>query len=334
MPEMPAVNQVKSNYQEIKQEPAATTSTQSAEFKKYPRLRELIGNTPLLDITSMMPRPNKHGVKVQVLGKAEFMNPGLSHKDRIITNILDKAEKAGKIKPGSVLLAASSGNTGSSLSMIAAMRGYKAVVITNDKCSRETQDAIRMYGARLIVAKPGQDYMKMELEYGKENPSWFMVNQYDNLDNPEAHYKTTGPEIYEQTNGTITHFVMGASTGGTISGVGKYLKEKNQDVKVVLVDPVGSVLKGYQETGLVIPAHKKKYFVEGVGKGSVPGAYDRNQIDSCIQVNDLESFAMCHALAMQEGISVGGSAGLNVFGALKVAESVTEPAVIVTLLCD
>jgi cystathionine beta-synthase len=174
-----------------------------------------------------MAEKNEHGVQVKVLGKAEFMNPGLSHKDRIITNIIDKAEKAGKIAPnmGNTLLAASSGNTGASLAMVGAMRGYKVVVITNAKCSTEKQDAIKMYGAKLLLAPAGKCYMQMELDLGKENPSWFMVNQYDNLDNPEAHYLTTGPEIYQQTNGTVTHFVMGASTGGTISGVGKYLKE-------------------------------------------------------------------------------------------------------------
>jgi len=242
---------------------------------KYPRYRDLIGNTPLIDITSMA-EPNQHGVPVKVLGKAEFMNPGLSHKDRIISNILDKAEKAGKITPnsGSTLLAASSGNTGASLAMIGAMRGYNVVVITNAKCSTEKQDAIKMYGAKLLLAQAGQCYMQMELDMGAENPSWFMVNQYDNLDNQEAHFLTTGPEIYEQTSGTITHFVMGASTGGTISGTGKFLKSQNADIKVVLVDPVGSVLKGYQETGAIKPEDSKKFLVEGVGKNNVPGCLD------------------------------------------------------------
>lgn len=164
----------------------------------YPRYRDLIGNTPLLDLTSMM-EPNVHGVQVRVLGKAEFMNPGLSHKDRIVTNIIDKAEQCGKLKPrsGMTLLAASSGNTGASVAMIGAMRGYNTVIITNAKCSTEKQDAIKMYGAKLILSKPGQCYMQMELDLAAENPSWYSINQYDNLDNPEAHYLTTGPEIYE-----------------------------------------------------------------------------------------------------------------------------------------
>lgn len=191
-----------------------------------------------------------------------------------------------------------------------------------------------MYGANLLLSKPGQCYMQMEIDLAKENPSWYSINQYDNLDNPEAHYLTTGPEIYEQTNKTITHFVMGASTGGTISGVGKYLKSQDPSIEIVMVDPVGSVLKGFQETGVINPADNKKFLVEGVGKNNIPGALDVSVVDYAVSATDNEAFSMCHRLAREEGLAVGGSAGLNVHAALKLASQVDKPSVIVTLLCD
>jgi len=288
-----------------------------------------------VDLTPMM-KPNVHGVEVTVLGKCEFMNPGLSHKDRIVVNMLDKAEAAGKIKQhsGCTLVAASSGNTGASVAMIGAMRGYRCVIITNDKCSVEKQDAIKMYGAELLVVPKGVCYMQKEIDLAAENPTWYPVNQYDNLDNPEAHYLGTGPEIYEQTNQTVTHFIMGASTGGTISGVGKYLKEQDKSIEIVLVDPIGSVLAGYKETGAIVEGDSKKYFTEGVGKNNIPGALDVQWVDSTVRYTDNDAFSMCHRLAAEEGLSCGGSAGLNAHAALELGSQVDKPAVIVTLLCD
>ncbi len=220
------------------------------------------------------------------------------------------------------MVAASSGNTGAAVAMLAAMRGYKAVITTSPKCSQEKMDAIRAYGAQLFVSPPGvaeehpDSYMNMARRLAEEN-GWFDVDQYDNLDNPEGHFRTLGPEIWMQTVGKVTHFVAGGSTGGTISGTGKFLKSMNPNIKCVLADPVGSIFCEYIRSGRVTkPA---KFLVEGVGKGSIPGCMDANVVDDVVQVTDQEAFSTCHRLARTEGLMVGGSAGLNCFAALKLA---------------
>lgn len=296
----------------------------------YPRYQELIGDTPLLDLSALA-NPKVKGVRI--LGKAEFLNPGFSMKDRIAQNILTKALASGKLRKGGTVVAASSGNTGASIAMLSAMMGLNAVIITSPKCSKEKMDCIRAYGAELIVSKPGQNYMDMEVELANEHPDWFAFDQYNNPSNPEAHWKSTGPEIWEQTKGGVTHFVMAGSTGGTVSGVGKYLKEHNPDVKIVLADPIGSIFAHYYHTKEVIRS-EHKFLVEGVGKETIPGAMDFTVIDSVMRISDADAFKTCRKLASSEGILVGGSAGLNVHAAIQLANEAEEPCTIVTILCD
>lgn len=257
---------------------------------------------------------------------------GFSHKDRIIRNILTKAEASGRLQPGCTVVGASSGNTGASCAMFCSMRGYDCVIITSPKCSKEKMDAIRAYGATLLISEPGQDYMQMEADLAEKNPTWFSVNQYANLDNPEAHHCTTGPEIFQQTCGTVTHFVMAGSTGGTISGVGSYLKSVKPSTRVYLADPVGSVFTNYFRTGEL--GIGRKFLVEGVGKENIPGCLNFDVVDDVIPVSDSDAFAMCKTLARSEGLFVGGSAGLNVHAAVQLANTLEGPATIVTLLCD
>jgi len=299
------------------------------------RYSDLIGCTPMIDLTSLA-SPKVPGVRV--LGKAEFLNPGFSMKDRMAQRIITMAMETGELPRGGTVVAASSGNTGAAVAMLCAMLGLKAVIITNPKCSKEKQDSIKAYGATLIIAKPGEDYMAMEHQLAKENPGWFAFDQYNNLANPEAHYTTTGPEVWEQSHHKVTHFVMAGSTGGTVSGVGTFLKEMNPEVQVVLADPIGSIFTHYHKTlretgqGEIRPG--QKFLVEGVGKESIPGAMNMSVIDRVIPVSDKDAFQTCRDLATKEGILVGGSAGLNVRAAIDLANSMEKPAVIVTVLCD
>ena len=295
---------------------------------------DMIGNTKLIDLTQFA-KPQVEGVRVYA--KAEFLNPGYSVKDRIISHIFKDAEETGALRPGGTVVSASSGNTGAATAMVAAMRGYRAVITTSGKCSSEKIDSIRAYGAVVIVCPDGvsedhpDHYMNVATRLAAENDDWFDVNQYDNLQNPEAHYGSLGPEIWDQTNGSVTHFVAAGSTGGTISGNGRYLKEQNPDVKVILADPVGSIFTSYfQGKGMT----GGKYLVEGVGKGSIPGAMDFSLIDDVLPVSDDNAFAMCHYLASHAGILAGGSSGLNAYAAIKLANQVTEPSTIVTIMPD
>merc|ERR1711959_101258 len=240
-------------------------------------------------------QPKIDGVKV--LAKAEFMNPGLSIKDRIIEHILNQAEESGALKPGMTVITASSGNTGAAVAMMCAMKGYHAIVTTNKKCSDEKMNAIKAYGAELIVTADGvapdspEHYMNVPAVYTEREPEkYFDVNQYENQQNPQAYYNGLGPEIWEQTAGTITHFVGAASTGGTVSGTGRYLKEQNPAIHVVMPDPVGSIFKEFYDTGKHDKA--KKYLVEGVGKDSIPGALDLKVVDEILVFNDQQAFDM------------------------------------------
>lgn len=312
---------------------------------KFPRYRDLIGNTPLIDISQMLSEKARSR-NIRLLAKAEFLNPGFSMKDRIVCAILDSAEERGLLVRGTsseshamkqqTVVAASSGNTGASVAMQCGMRGYRAVILTNSKCSQEKMDAIRAYGADLRVVPEGTCYMEEEFRLAKANPDWFSVNQYDNLDNPLAHYQTTGPEIWAQTAGEVTHFLAAGSTGGTISGTGRFLKEQNPEVKVVLADPVGSVFYEAWKSGDSASAKPTgKFLVEGVGKNNVPGAMNLGLVDDIIRVSDTDAFATCRELAVKEGLCCGGSTGLNVRAAVQLAEGIVEEnALVVTILCD
>lgn len=312
---------------------------------EYKRYADLIGDTPLVDLSSLItPSPMLPAGSVKLLAKAEFLNPGFSIKDRIMRNIMDDAEASGALKPGMTVVAASSGNTGAATAMMCAMRGYKCIITTNAKCSTEKMDSIRAYGAELIVGPNGvapdspEHYMNIPADLMAKDPAkYFDVNQYDNLKNPEAHYKTLGPEIWAQTAGTVTHFIAAGSTGGTVSGVGRYLKEQAAAQglpapTVIMPDPAGSIFLEAYSTGSHGAA--AKFLVEGVGKDTIPGALDFKVVDKMMQVTDKQSFDMCHRLAQTEGLFVGGSSGLNVHAAVAVANSVTEPATIVTVLPD
>ncbi len=304
--------------------------------ERYPRFRDLIGNTPLIDLTALS--TNK-SAGVSVLAKCEFMNPGYSIKDRIVLNILDKAEKSGALKPGMTIVAASSGNTGAATALAAAVRGYKCIIITSPKCSQEKMDAIRAYGTELIVTASGlkpedpDHYMNQEISLCKENTHYFGVNQYENQDNPETYYQTLGPEIWAETEGRVTHFVAAGSTGGTLSGCARALKEVSDGkVKICMADPVGSIFFDYYKTGVLnMPG---SFEVEGVGKENIPGTMDFTFVDYAIQVTDKDAFRMCHKMARQEGIMAGGSGGLNVHAAVKIANEASKPVTVVTVIPD
>jgi cysteine synthase len=306
----------------------------------YKRYEDLIGSTPIIDLSHLIDQSQCHitdGVKV--LAKCEFFNPGFSLKDRIARNILDRAEAAGMLKPGMCVVAASSGNTGAATAMLCAMRGYSCIITTCPKCSKEKQDAIKAYGAHLFVTSAGlsedspDHYMNVARRLTARNPALFYdVDQYDTLANPEGHYLTLGPEIWEQSQCEVTHFICAGSTGGTISGVGRFLKERNPKIKVVLADPIGSVFTNYFLSGNV--GKPGKYLVEGVGKGSIPGAMDFSLVDAVLPVTDADAFQTCSRLCREEGIWPGGSSGLNVFAALRLAETVEEPCTIVTVMPD
>jgi cystathionine beta-synthase len=292
-----------------------------------PRYESLIGCTPTVDLSSLLPAAVA-AKGVQLVGKCEFLNPGFSMKDRIVRQILDDAEERGLLQQGGTLVAASSGNTGASCAMVAAMRGFHAVIVTNSKCSAEKCASIQAYGAELIVVDAGVDYMAHANDLAKEH-GWFDVNQYENHQNSKAHELTLGPQLWEQTSGQITHFVAGGSTGGTITGCGRALKARNPRIEVVLADPQGSIFAEYFRTGEVV--EQEKFLVEGVGKGNIPGVIDFSVVDAAIEVTDEESFTTCHALASREGLLVGGSAGMNVCAALKLAATLDGPAVIATV---
>lgn len=296
-----------------------------------PRFRDLIGQTPMIDLSHLQ----GDAPRVQIIAKCEFLNPGMSLKDRIVSYIFDDAEAKGLLHKDSHILAASSGNTGASVAMLAAMRGYRATILTSPKCSKEKRDAIAAFGAEVLVidqAFSGEDYMEAATRMAAEDPNIFDVDQYENPLNPEAHYRSLGREIWEQSGHEVTHFTCGASTGGSISGISRYLKEQNPDVHVTLADPEGSIFYDYFKTGELVKPRCFK--VEGVGKNSIPGAMDFSLIDDALRISDEDSFAVCHRLAQEDGMLVGGSSGLNVFAALDLAKRVPEGSVIATLLVD
>ena len=296
---------------------------------------ETVGNTPLVKLEKINPYPN-----VEIFVKLEFFNPSGSIKDRIVKHIVESAEKEGKLKPGGTIVENTSGNTGAAVAMIAAIKGYKAILTMPDKVSTEKQNALKALGAEIVVtptsAPPDspEHYVNMAKKIASETPNSFRIDQYDNPKNPEAHYLTTGKEIWEQTEGRVTHFVAAGSTGGTISGTGKYLKEQNPDIKVIMPDPVGSIYFEYFKTGKINPDGACTYQVEGVGEDHIAKAMDFSIVDEMYQFTDNDAFAMARKLAREEGIFGGGTGGANVWGALKLAATLDKPAVIVTVIPD
>jgi cystathionine beta-synthase len=286
---------------------------------------DLVGNTPLVRLSKVT-----EGLRPLILAKLEQLNPGGSVKDRIGLSMLEDAERRGLLRPGGTVVEPTSGNTGHGLAMAAAIKGYKMIFVMPDKMSAEKISLLRAYGAEVVICptnverESAQSYYSVADRLTREVPGAFQPNQYFNPRNPEAHYNTTGPEIWRQTDGRITSFVAGVGTGGTISGVGKYLKEQNPAVRVIGADPEGSIYSGE-----IAP-----YKVEGVGEDFWPGTFDRDVVDEFIQVTDRESFVAARKLARQEGILVGGSGGLALHAAIQVAVDSKPDDVIVVLLPD
>jgi cystathionine beta-synthase len=300
-------------------------------FKK--NILEQIGNTPLIRLNKI-----NRGLKPQIFAKLESANPGGSVKDRIGIAMIEDAEQKGLLKPGGTIIEATSGNTGIGLALASAVKGYKCIFVVTDKVSNEKINYLKAFGAEVIVVpkmlEPDDPdyYVNVAKRLHNEIPNSFFAYQYSNKANPEIHYKTTGPELWHQTDGNITHFVSGIGTGGTISGAGKYLKEKNPDVKVIAADPYGSIFKHYKETGEIIKG--SPYLVEGIGQDCIPENVDFNVIDEIMNVSDRDSFIAARRLTLEEGIFAGGSTGTNLYAALKIAESLSENDLIVFIVCD
>ncbi len=303
------------------------------EKRYYNNILETVGNTPLVKLNRVTA-----GLKATVLAKVEYFNPGGSVKDRIGISIIEAAEREGRLKPGGTIVESTSGNTGVGLALVAALKGYKIIFTMPDKMSSEKVRNLRAFGAEVIVTPTAvppdspESYYSVAKKIAEETPNAILANQYFNPLNPEAHYRTTGPEIWQQTNGKIDYFVAGMGTGGTISGVGKYLKEKNPHVKIVGADPIGSILKEYFYTKNFGEA--KPYKVEGVGEDIVPGTLNFDYIDEVIDVTDKESFQTARAVTREEGIFIGGSGGLAACAALKLAKRLPENKMVVVLFPD
>ena len=304
-------------------------------MKFYDDVLGLIGDTPLVRINHLT---KQHGIKATVLGKMESLNPGYSVKDRIGVSMIDWAEKEGVLKKGGTIIEATSGNTGIGLALTAAVRGYRCIFVLTDKVSVEKVRYLKSMGADVVVvpasAKPGtpEHYHETAARIARETPNSFYPDQYQHPANPQAHYVTTGPEIWNDTEGKITHFVAGIGTGGTISGTGRYLKEQNPKIKIIGADPYGSIFKTYKESGRV--PESTPYLVEGIGQSLPVGNADMGVIDEIINVTDRESFDLARQLSRREGIFCGGSTGTNFAAALRIAKEADESAVIVFIVCD
>ena len=302
--------------------------------RPYDNVTDVVGGTPLIRLNSVT-----KGVPGTVYAKCEFMNPGGSVKDRIGLAIVEKAEREGALKPGGTIVEATSGNTGVALAMVAAIRGYRCIFTMPDKMSQEKVKLLRSFGADVVIVPTAvppdhpEHYTQKAASIAKNTPGAVLADQFYNEANPQAHYETTGPEVWEQTDGKVTHFLAGSGTGGTITGVGRFLKERNPDVRIIGVDPVGSILKTFFETGEM--SEGAPYKVEGLGSDTIPGALDMSVTDRWFAVSDAEAFSMTRRLCREEGLFTGGSSGLLVHAAVEIAKETNDPdAVFVTLLCD
>jgi len=304
-------------------------------MKYYNNILETIGNTPLIKLNKIT-----KDVKATVLAKVEYFNPGNSVKDRMAVKMVEDAENDGRLKPGGTIVEGTSGNTGMGLALAAIVKGYKLICVTTDKQSNEKVDVLRAVGADVIVCPTNvepddpRSYYSTAKRIGDETENSWYVNQYNNLSNREAHYLSTGPEIWKQTDGKITHFVVGVGTGGTISGVAKYLKEKNNKIKVWGIDTYGSVFKKYHETGVFDKNEIYPYITEGIGEDIIPENVDFDLIDKFEKVTDEDAAIYTRKLAKEEGIFAGNSCGAAIKGLLQLKEHFSKNDVVVVLLHD
>ncbi len=302
----------------------------------YDSVLDTIGWTPLIRLNRIT-----RGLRAPVYGKAEFFNPGGSVKDRIGMPIIEQAERDGSLRPGGTIVEGTSGNTGVGLAIAAALKGYKCIFTMPDKMSQEKVRLLKAFGAEVIVTPTAvapdhpDNYVMMAKRIAEETPNAILANQFYNQANTNAHYATTGPELWEQSEGRITHFVAAAGTGGTLTGVGRYLKEKNPAIRIIAGDPQGSILAELWRSKGAHKIEGAPYKVEGIGQDKLPGTLDLSVVDDYRTVSDRDAFAMARRLTREEGLFVGGSAGLITHLALQVAREIDDPsAFVVTFLCD
>ncbi len=304
-------------------------------MKIYNNILETIGNTPMVKLNVIT-----KDIKATILAKVETTNPGNSVKDRMAVKMVEDAEKSGILKPGGTIIEGTSGNTGMGLALVAINKGYKLICVLNDKQSKEKMDILRAVGAEVVVCPTAveptdpRSYYSVSRRLATEIPNSWYVNQYDNLSNRQAHYEQTAPEIWDQTDGKITHFIVGVGTGGTISGVGRYLKEKNPAIKIWGIDTYGSVFKKYKETGIFDESEIYPYITEGIGEDVLPENVDFDVIDHFEKVTDKDAAVMTRRIAREEGIFVGNSAGAAIAGLLQMEGELKETDVVVVLFHD
>lgn len=310
--------------------------TNSDSLRVYDNILQTIGKTPLVRLAHL-----GRGLPAPLYAKVEFFNPGGSIKDRIALNIIEEAERSGRLKPGGTIVEATSGNTGLGLAIVSAQKGYKTIFVLPDKMSQEKIQLLRAFGAKVFVTPTAvepedpRSYYSVAKRLVAETPNAVLANQYHNPQNPHSHYLTTGPEIWEQTGGQVTDVVAGMGTGGTISGIGRYLKEKNPQIQIVGADPAGSLLlETWQQGQVPTDAHPKTYKVEGIGEDFLPSTLDLSVIDQVIRVADKESFLWARRLVKEEGIFAGGSAGAALSAAIRYAQTLPPERLVVVILPD
>lgn len=302
-------------------------------LEKYNNILDAIGNTPLVKLNNIT-----KGLKANIYAKLEFLNPGGSIKDRIALYMIEKAEREKKIKPGDTIIENSSGNTAMGLAIVCRHKGYKLKIVIRDTTSKEKIKMLEVLGVDVIKVDASlppehpESYNNYALNLVKKHPDWYYIDQHNNLDNNEAHYYTTGQEIWEQTEGKIDYLIGAIGTGGTITGAGKFLKEKNPNIKVIGIDPVGSIFYNYfKEKKLVKPS---RYLIEGMGDEFLIKTAQLDLLDDMYQIEDKKAFGWTKKLAYEEGILVGGSSGANIWGAVKLAKEIDKEANIVTIFSD
>jgi cystathionine beta-synthase len=309
----------------------------SDKLRVYDDILQAIGSTPLVQLTRI-----GRGLPCPLYAKVEFFNPGGSIKDRIAVRIIEEAENSGRLKPGGTVVESTSGNTGMGLAIACAKKGYKSVFVMPDKMSQEKIQLLRAFGAKVVITPTSvtpddpRSYYSVAKKIVRETPNAILANQYHNPENPHSHYLTTGPEIWEQTQGQVTDLVIGMGTGGTITGAGRFLKEKNPDIRLVGVDPVGSLLlETWQNNGRIPEeAQASTYKVEGIGEDFIPSTLDLSIVDEVIQIGDKESFLWTRRLVKEEGIFCGGSSGTAVAAAVRYAQRLTPDRLVVVVLPD